>query len=232
MANDVTQPASSLLKYLPEIYSEDPFLGYYLAAFEKILLRNPDKAGERGLEQKIESIASYFNPLKEKKAEPIEQRPPEFFIEQTPPEFLQWLSGWVALSLRADLNELRQREFIRNAVRLYQLRGTKKGLEEVVSLYTQLGATITEPSFPFQVETTGRSRVGDETVIEGGAPFVFHVLINLSTTDTAEIKKQYDVVMAILNMEKPSHTQFILDYTTPIMQIEDHSQVEKDTLLG
>jgi hypothetical protein len=33
-------------------------------------------------------------------------------------------------------------------------------------------------------------------------------------------------------MEKPSHTQFVLDIETPTMQIEDHSQVEDDTLLG
>jgi phage tail-like protein len=220
MANDVTQTSSGLLEYLPEIYSEDSFLGQYLAAFEKILLRNPDKTGESGLEQKIENIASYFNPLQESE-----------LLGETPLEFLQWLSGWVALSLRADLTESLQRKFIRNAVRLYQLRGTKKGLEEIVSLYA-VSATITEPGFPFQVETPGRSRVEDETVIEGGVPFVFHVLVNIPTTDAAEIEKQYDVVTAILNMEKPSHTQFVLDYKTPIMQIEDHSRVEEDTLLG
>jgi len=212
MADNVTTRPSGLLEYLPEIYSDDDFLGQYLAAFERVLLRNQDAGGERGLEQKIEGVADYFDPLR------------------TPTEFLDWLSGWVALSLRADLDEFRQREFIRNAVRLYHLRGTKKGLEESVSIYTRLGASITETAEPFQLEK--RSRVGVDTMVEGGAPFVFRVLINLSTTDPAEIKKQSDVVTAILSVEKPSHTQFVLEVETPTMQIEDHSQVEVDTLLG
>jgi phage tail-like protein len=212
MADNVTQSPSAMLEYLPEIYADDAFLGQYLAAFEKVLLRNNDKDSEQGIEQKIEGVTRYFDP------------------SRTPSEFLQWLSGWVALSLRADLDEFRQREFIRNAVRLYHLRGTKRGLEEAVSIYTRLGASITETAEPFQLET--RSRVGVDTMLEGGAPFVFRVLINLSTTDPSEIKRQSDVVTAILSVEKPSHTQFVLEVETPTMQIEDHSQVEVDTLLG
>lgn len=212
MADNVTTGAGAMLDYLPEIYADDAFLGRYLAAFESILLRGASGGGARGLEEKIESVADYFDPMK------------------APSEFLDWLSNWVALSLRADLDEVRQRDFIRNAVRLYHLRGTKKGLEESVSIYTRLGATITETSEPFQIED--RSRVGDDTMVEGGPPFVFRVLINLSTTDPAEIKRQFDVVKAILSVEKPSHTQFVLEYETPTMQLEDHSQVEVDTLLG
>lgn len=216
MADETTHERAGLMDYLPAIYHEDPFLAQYLSAFEKILLGvvGDDGKGERGLEQKIENVATYFDPL------------------ETPPEFLQWLSGWVALTLRADLDEFRQREFIRNAVRLYRLRGTKKGLEEIVSIYTRLGASITETLAPFQVETPGHSRVGVDTMLEGGAPFVFRVTINLSTTDPSVIKKQRDVVTAILSMEKPAHTQFVLDVETPTMQIGDHSQVEVDTLLG
>jgi phage tail-like protein len=212
MADNVNTGAGAMLDYLPEIYADDAFLGRYLSAFESVLLRDASGGAALGLEEKIESVADYFDPLK------------------APSEFLGWLSNWVALSLRADLDEVRQRDFIRNAVRLYHLRGTKKGLEESVGIYTRLGATITETSEPFQIED--RSRVGDDTMVEGGPPFVFRVLINLSTTDPAEIKRQSDVVRAILSVEKPSHTQFVLEVETPTMQLEDHSQVEVDTLLG
>lgn len=214
MANEATNAPSTLLDYLPEIYHEDAFLGQYLSAFEAILLGPPGGGAPAGLEQKITKVADYFNP------------------SETPTEFLQWLSGWVALSLRADLDEFRQREFIRNAVRLYRLRGTKKGLEEVVSIYTRLGASITETARPFRVESPPGSRVGVDTMLEGGAPFVFRVLINLSTTDPAVLKKQREVVTAILDMEKPAHTQFVLEVESPTMQIEDNSRVEVNTLLG
>jgi phage tail-like protein len=213
MADDFTDYPGGLLDYLPEIYGEDPFLGQYLAAFEKVLLRNPDKGGEPGLEQKIEGIARYFDPM------------------ETPTEFLPWLSGWVALSLWADFSPDRQREFIRKAVRLYHRRGTKKGLEELVSVYA-LSASISETATPFRIESPSGSRLGDDTRLEGGAPFVFRVLVNLGTTDPAQLKKQSDVVKAILKMEKPSHTEFVLEVETPTLQIGVHSQVQVDTLLG
>ncbi|HWS90126.1 MAG TPA: phage tail protein [Pyrinomonadaceae bacterium] len=214
MAHEVTDQAGELLDYLPEIYREDPFLGQYLSAFEKVLLRYPPKAAGLGLEQKIARVAEYFDPM------------------LTPPEFLEWLSGWVALSLRADLDEVHQREFIRDAVRLYHLRGTKKGLEELVSIYTRLGASITDAAMPLRVESESGSRVGVNTLVEGGTPFVFRVLINLSTTVPSEIKKHREVVTAILNMEKPSHTLFLLEVETPVLRIEDYSRVEVNTLLG
>ena len=217
MTDEKSRARAGLLEYLPEIYHEDAFLGQYLSAFEQILLGSADEAAEveLGLEQKIENVAAYFDPL------------------LTPPEFLQWLSGWVALSLRADLDEFRQREFIRNAVRLYRLRGTKKGLEEVVSLYTRLGASIIETGAPFQLELEGGSRLEVDTTLEGGAPFVFRVNINLSTPDPEVLKNQTEVVRAILTMEKPAHTQFLLEWpNVPTMQITKHSQVEVDTLLG
>ncbi|MCA1636353.1 MAG: phage tail protein [Acidobacteria bacterium] len=225
MPDDLTDRPGALLAYLPEIYREDDFLGQYLSFFEKVLLRRPDAEikgvpnvappKEPGLEQKIEGIAAYFDPMR------------------APAEFLGWLSGWVALSLRTNLDELRQRDFIKNAVRLYHMRGTKRGIEELVSIYTRLGVSITESAVPFRVEHKTGSRVETDTMLEGGAPFVFRVLINLrETTDVAEVKRQHEVVTAILNMEKPAHTQFVLEEETLAMQIEDHSRVEVDTLLG
>ena len=225
MADDVTDEPGSMFAYLPEIYRENEFLGLYLSFFEKVLLRRPaaelkgapgvTQPKEPGIEQEIEGVAGYFDP------------------EVAPVEFLNWLSGWVALSLRAKIDVPRQRDFIKNAVRLYQMRGTKRGLEEVVGIYTRVGITITETSEPFQLEHRTGSRLEKDTRLEGGAPFFFDVVVNLrDTTDTEEIKRQRYVVTAILNMEKPAHTQFVLYTETLSMQIEDHSRVEVDTLLG
>ena len=225
MAHEATDQPGNMISYLPEIYADDEFLGQYLSFFEKVLLRRPaaetqqaeggPPPKEAGLEQKIEGVDAYFDPAR------------------APADFLDWLSGWVALGLRANIGQARQRDFIKNAVRLYQMRGTKRGLAEVVSVYTLYGVTITETAEPFRVEHRTGSRVEDDTMLEGGSPFVFRVLINLrETTDIAEVKRQQEVVTAILNMEKPAHTQFVLEAETLAMQIEDHSRVEVDTLLG
>ncbi|NEP54244.1 MAG: phage tail protein, partial [Moorea sp. SIO3C2] len=91
---------SPLLEYLPEIYQSKPFLGQFLLAFEKIILGHEDGVNysHQGLEATIADIHTYFDP------------------QQTPTEFLPWLSTWVALSLRADLDVSQQQDFIANTV--------------------------------------------------------------------------------------------------------------------
>src|SRR3712207_4373822 len=151
---------SGLLEYLPSIYHEDEFVGQFLSAFEKVLLGRDDgiDIGSPGLEQTIGGIDALFTP---------KAQPPEL-PDETPADFLTWLSGWVALTLRADLDELRQRDFIARAVSLYRLRGTKRGLEELIGIYTRLGVTIWEPSDALQVGD--HSTVGLDTVLGGGTP--------------------------------------------------------------
>ena len=212
---------SSLLQYLPEIYGEDEFLGRYLAAFEKILLGRDDgvRTNFEGLEQIISGLAVYFTPQATRD-----------FPREAPAEFLPWLSRWVALTMRADLEETRRRELISRAVWLYRLRGTKKGIEEAVGIYTRLGVTIEESSWAFRIGVT--STVGVDTYLGGGAPHFFRVLARLPAADPAQLKKQTQVVTDIINMEKPAHTHFVLEVETPALQIGVTSTVGVDTILG
>ncbi|MFO5473218.1 MAG: phage tail protein, partial [Dolichospermum sp.] len=80
---------SSYLQYLPAILQEDPFMGRFLLAFEKILsgvkdLPNYEKIIQGnsenvpGLEEIISRVETYFHP------------------QETPEQFLPWLAGWVA----------------------------------------------------------------------------------------------------------------------------------------
>ena len=111
------QSAHRLLSYLPAIYSDDPFLGRYLWAFEQVLL---------GLEQQIGSLSSLFDPA------------------ETREDFLPWLSSWVALTLRADLPASQQRAFLARVVPLYRRRGTKQNLQDLLTIFTRGVPTITE----------------------------------------------------------------------------------------
>src|SRR3954454_7287267 len=77
------QAVSSYLQYLPAIFHQDPFIGRFLLAFEAVL-SGPGYADQAGLEQLIGDLPAYVDP------------------QTTPEEFLPWLAGWVALSLRAD----------------------------------------------------------------------------------------------------------------------------------
>ena len=235
-APETNERSSRYLDYLPAIFREHPeggdtrFIGRFLLAFEHVLtgVGDPDHAG---LEEKLDGISDgngrrllggverYFDPGPHA---PDEQRAPK--------EFLQWLSGWVALALRADLDELRQRDFIARSASLYRLRGTKQGLERMVRIYTRLRPTVEELAARYQVGVT--SRVGADTPLGGGPPHFFRVRIHLATSNPKKIKHQVEVTRAIIEAEKPAHTYYELRWQTPELQIGVHSTVGVDTLLG
>src|SRR5262245_59278833 len=137
MADERPGQVSRYLDYLPAIYREEvdtarpEFLGRMLLAFEQVLTGLGDPAAP-GLEEILDGIVE---PAGSGTGRGGVQRccEPGPFVpdgERAPAEVLEWLSGWVALALRADLDELRQRDFIARAASLYRLRGTRRGVEE------------------------------------------------------------------------------------------------------
>jgi phage tail-like protein len=225
--------ADRFLDSLPAIFQDDEFnfAGRFLLAFEQVLL-GANNPLEPGLEeilggvsdpvsglQLVSGIHRYFDP-----------GPGQPDGARAPQEFLDWLSGWVALSLRADINESRQRDFIARAASLYPLRGTRAGLAKAINIYTRLAPTIAEIDTPLQLGV--HATIGEDTVIGGGAPHFFNVLVRLATIDIAEMKKQIEIVTAIIDMEKPAHTHYSLRVETPTLQVGVHSTIGLDSLVG
>jgi phage tail-like protein len=99
---------SELLKYLPGIYSDEPFVGGLLNIFEAIW--SP-------LDRQIDQLYAYFDP------------------HLTPAEFLPWLGTWVDLVLDENWPELRRRELVQRAADLYRRRGTAGALEDYLGIY-------------------------------------------------------------------------------------------------
>ena len=226
MAVDADQ-VSSLLEMLPAVLQEDreagepDFLGRFLLGFESLLLGLGEADESKwGLEEKIAAIYRYFEPGA--KLEPGELA--------APPEFLQWLAGWVALTLREDWDVSRQRDLIAQAAQLYRLRGTRRGVQAFLEIYTRLGVTIEEFDFAFQLDV--RSTVGKDTLLDGGAPFFFHVDLLLPKPSAEESKAQLPVAYAIVDLQKPAHTFYTLNVVTPTLQVNVHSTVGVDTLVG
>lgn len=244
MADDNARPGqtSSYLEYLPALFQQEAevgqpnFLGRFLLAFEQILTGLGD-VDEPGLEEILDGIVNPNNPDEfllagvQRYFDPGPELPEPL---RAPPEFLAWLAGWVALTLRADLDELRQRDFIARAVSLYRLRGTKQGLEEAIRIYTRLGVTINELNTSFQVGV--HSTIGVDTLLGGGGPHYFRVLIRVPTPEPELLRQYRQVVTDIIDMEKPAHTYYNrldkLDVETPTFQIGVHSTIGVDTLLG
>jgi phage tail-like protein len=106
-------PRSSYLRYLPAIYQEDTmssdFLERFLSLFESVF---------HDLEVDISTITRYFDP------------------HTAPPDFLKWLASWVNMAIEEDWQEATKREFIRQAVLLYRMKGTVEGISRFVEIYT------------------------------------------------------------------------------------------------
>jgi phage tail-like protein len=232
-----TPSESSYLAHLPGVFAEptEPgapsTVGRLLLAFEHVLsgLGDVELPGVEELVdgvvdpltgvRQLGGIARYVNPGPA--ADPGDHAPTV--------EFLDWLAGWVALGLRAELDEARRREFIARAVSLYALRGTAKGLREVIRIYTRLAPTIDERTETFQIGTS--SRIGVDTVIGGSAPHFFRVQAWLPTAAAVERRRQLRVLHEIIDAEKPAHTHYELDLRSPRLQLGRQSRLEVDTLL-
>jgi phage tail-like protein len=201
-------PGSSYLDALPAVFRESDeaggrFLGRFLLAFEHVLhgLGDADVAGfPRGLGEQLEDAGRHLDPAR------------------TPREFLNWLAGWVALSLAEDWTEDEQRRFLGRAVPLYRLRGTARGLVELLRAYTgDLPVTVYEfdnvPHY-FQVELS----------------------LGLGLRDPdfeARKQRRQRTAMAIIDQQKPAHTFYAFRFRdVPTMQLGVHSTVGIDTVLG
>jgi len=222
MASITAQPTSSLLPYLPAVYSEDPFLGRILLAFEKVLLGRQDHVAfpavnaefpGQGLEECIAGVANYFDPF------------------ETPDEFLPWLASWTAFSLRADLDAVKQRQFIARIAQLYRWRGTKKNLQELLSIFTVSVPTVVEQEVS-GIQIGVHSTVGVDMYLGGEKPHFFQVKISLPRAAPAVQERQMSIARALIDLEKPAHTFYELIPVFPSMRIGRHSTVGVDTLLG
>jgi phage tail-like protein len=62
----------------------------------------------------------------------------------TPPDFLDWLAGWVGLSLDQNWSEAQRRALVSRAGELYRWQGTIRGLVEHLRLYAGVEPEVSD----------------------------------------------------------------------------------------
>jgi phage tail-like protein len=177
---------SSYLDHLPAVFRDDPFAGRFLLAFEAVLTGVDDV---EGLEQIVGRVTDYLDP------------------RTTGEDFLPWLAGWVALSLRADWDADTRRGFIREVVPLYRKRGTLAGLQRMLEIY---------------LRPPGDEVTRDDVVIfdEFDEPaHFFQVQLTLSDANPARLRGTQEIARAIIDREKPAHTFYALKVVIPTMRL-------------
>jgi|GEM_PF-826167 len=201
---------SSYLEYLPAYLRTDPFLGKFLLGFERILSGSSEEETDFqpqivkykinddgkiqapwGLETIISQVHTYFDPQK------------------TPPEFLPWLAGWVALSLRDDWNEKIKRRFIQEIVPLYEIRGTVHGMKKMLQIYLE-SSGLTYPERTISIFEFDQN------------PHYFQVQLALPSNQVIHPERywqEFRIAKGIIDQEKPAHTYYALRILTLTMQI-------------
>jgi hypothetical protein len=237
-----TLPESRYLDHLPAVMREPApgnsgqgVLGQFLRAFEDVLSGRAD-AATPGLAEIIGGIAPDSLTRRQglaglsRYAEPGPDLEDDNF--RAPKQFLAWLAGWVALSLRADIAEGQQRQFIAQAISLYGLRGTRRGLEQVLQIYTGLGVTISELTTGLCVGKT--ATIGKDTILDGGGPHFFRVTLRVPPPlpPLDELAGYRRTAIEIIEAEKPAHCFYDLVIIAPSLQIGFTSHVGVDTLLS
>jgi hypothetical protein len=120
--------------------------------------------------------------------------------------------------MRSDLSEKQKRDFLGGLIPLYRRRGTPKNMEELLALFTSGLPTVDENFVP----------AGHDTV----PAHFFLVIVRFKRFPPAELKRQIAIAHALIELEKPAHTAYVLRAESPTMQIGRTSHVGRDTLIG
>jgi phage tail-like protein len=183
----------SYLQYLPQIFQVDSamgntFLREYLWIFQHIF---------DSINELIDNGDKYYDP------------------RETPSEMLSWLASWVALSLDVDWPDLNKRKLIQNAAAKYRNRGTRRALEEMLGIFVGAEPKIEENTWPYPGFRIGvTSTMGEDSMILPPLNldhcFVVHVQQTVNEISEEMVVKVHNII----NMEKPAHTAYCLQFSS------------------
>jgi len=121
-------PRRSYLRYLPAVFRDDPesaaFLARYLSLFESVFT---------DVEEEIAAATRYLDP------------------DGAPGEALSWLAGWLALSPDETWSTAAKRTLVRRAHELFEARGTRRGVRELLSIYLS-GRETRPPTWQWAID--------------------------------------------------------------------------------
>ena len=112
----------------------------------------------------------------------------------TPLDFLDWLAGWVGVSLDQNWPELRRRALVARAGDLYRWQGTARGIAEHVALYSGVVPEVEDSGGAVWSPAPGGSLPGRAEP---------EVVVRVRSEDPGAIDLQH--LDAIVAAAKPAH---------------------------
>jgi phage tail-like protein len=242
----VFYPRASSLQYLPAVYREDlvsaDFLDRFLSIFDTM-------RGQTSM--LISCMARYFDP----KATPASHR------SQGGPDFLAWLASWLGLSLESNWPVKTRRELVRQAHRLFALRGTPEELKLQIEIFTGVkpriletfrlrrwllvnSATLGDCSTVFgdgvmkRLEVGVNSTIGGFQLIDYGDPaldlfnaYAYQFQVVVPRWPGATEADELRL-QEIIDKSKPAHTIGTLRWAEPRMRVGLQAFIGVDTVIG
>jgi phage tail-like protein len=239
-------PRATSLQYLPAVYREDAvsadFLDRFLSIFDTLRGCTSDL---------VTGIARYFDP----KAAPAN----ETNVGGT--DFLSWLASWLGMTLESSWPVAKRRELLRQAHRLYALRGTPEGLRLHIELYAGVKPTILElfrlrrwmivsqstlgncssvfgDDVMRRLHIGSNSQIGKFRLIDFGDPrfdifneYASQFLVFVPRWPGANDGDQ-QMLEQIIEMAKPAHTEAELRWAEPRFRAGVQAFVGVDTVIG
>jgi phage tail-like protein len=215
-------PRRSALQFLPPVFHEDAvsadFLDRFLSYFDTVF---------QEIESQIEAFTGYLDP------------------DGVPAGgFLDWLGAWLDLTFLSEWPEATRRQFIRQAITLYQQRGTVPGLQAILRLHTGL-----QPPQPIIIEhfrlrhygrrrQTGTADLINNTLYLAGARLqpaaneMAHHFTIIVPSQAAPDETALTTLHRLIEAQKPAHSRYQLRLAGPGLRIGCQSTVGVDTLIG
>jgi phage tail-like protein len=158
-----------LADLLPALFQEDDFSMRLCAALDDVLV--PALVV-------LDCLDSYFDPA------------------LTPADFLDWLAGWVGLSLDQNWSDAQRRALVARAGDLYRWQGTLRGLIDHLRLYAGVEPEVTDSG-----GATWSARPGAPVPGRPGAEV--HIRVTLPAGSPIDERQLEAIVMAC----KPAHVR-------------------------
>jgi len=198
-------PRETLLRFLPAVYQED-------------------KRSSDFLERFLSLFGSFFQEMDER----ISQLPRLFDVQVADHSFLRWIGMWLGIADEEQWSEVQLRRLILNAPQLYREKGTRRGIERLVELYTGEKPFILEY---FQVkqwrDVEGLREWVDE--LFGENPYSFCVMVRDHVIRTNE---QHHRIQRLIEEMKPSLTEAKLVILQPWIYLGFPSFLGVNTFLS
>ncbi len=191
-------PKVTFVDYLPEIYkapeNNSEFLERFLGIFQSIYVDLEDK---------------------------IDNTPLKYDVDYTTKDFLSWIGDWLSLKNTSVWSEEQLRRLVKEAVKIYKMKGTKRAVSKIVKEYIGIEPIIVEQ---FDVKENMYYHKQKEVVekLFGDNGYVFTVMIPQTYIKDTE---SYIELLRVINEVKPVDSICNLVVLSDQIYLDNHCYV-------